>query len=266
MKAVVVHKDAAPVEKDWARQYAGLDLAVKNQFLMGPADWNVRVQKVFTIPTLTWAAIVQTVSDAATAAGSDGVVILASGHGGTKDADAGIINWDATEPPGGTHVRDWTPDKVGKGLFWDEPISKYIEPIPHGLPPTLKEEDEEKIKKKVKGFEVLQKRHDAFDALQKIAAALQTNHVKRLTFTVCNAGASTNFMDRLAKLCHTQVACFKVLTRALDDGTFGFTPGKARLILESDKARDGVGTNVASARVVSPDLDNSSIAYVAKPP
>lgn len=125
MKAVVVHKDAAPVEKDWAKQYAGLDSVVKAQFATGPADWIVRVQKVFTIPALTWNDIVNTVTAAAHDAGQDGVVILASGHGGSVDADAGIINWDATEPPGGTHVRAWTRGKVGKGLFWDEDISKY---------------------------------------------------------------------------------------------------------------------------------------------
>jgi hypothetical protein len=272
MKAVVVHRDAAQVEKDWATQYAGLDAGVKAQFATGPADWVVRVNRVFTIPTLSWSAIVQTVSDAATAAGQDGVVILASGHGGSVDADAGIINWDATEPPGGTHARAWTdkqgnptPGTIGKALFWEETVSKYTDPIPFGMPPTLKEEDEDKIKRKVANWEVLQKRHDAFEALEKIGKALQDNKVKRLTFTVCNAGASTNFMTRLAKHCHSQVACFKLLTKVLDDGTFGYTPGKARLILDRDSARDGQGTNVPRARVVSPDLDDSSIAFVANP-
>jgi hypothetical protein len=52
--------------------------------------------------------------------------------------------------------------------------------------------------------------------------------------------------------------CFKLLTKVLDDGTFGYTPGKARLILDRDSARDGQGTNVPRARVVSPDLDDSS--------
>jgi hypothetical protein len=63
-----------------------------------------------------------TVTDAAKAAGQGGVVVLASGHGGSKDPDAAIVNWDPTEPPGATHVRNWTPQLVGKGLFWDEPI------------------------------------------------------------------------------------------------------------------------------------------------
>jgi hypothetical protein len=100
----------------------------------------------------------------------------------------------------------------------------------------------------------------------KLAKALQDNPVKRLTFTVCNAGASTRFLDRLAKHCHTQVACFSVLTKVLDDHTFHHTPGKARLILNSDAATDGQGTNTMWARVFSPDLDNTSIAYVANPP
>jgi hypothetical protein len=265
MKAVVVHKDASGVEKDWANQYAGLDAAVKAQFATGPADWSVRVSQVFTIPKLTWNDIVNTVSAAAGAAGSDGVVILASGHGGSTDADAGIINWDATEPPGGTHVRAWTREKVGKGLFWDEDISKYTDPIPHGMPPTLKEEDEDKIKRRVGDWQILQKRHDAFEAMEKIGNALRANKVARLTFTVCNAGQSTNFMDRLAKHCHAQVACFKLLTEVLDDGTFGYPSGKARLVLERDAKKDGQGTNVPRARVVSPNLDDPTIAYVASP-
>jgi hypothetical protein len=281
MKAVVVHKDAAPIEKAWANQYAGLDAAVKAQFVTGPADWAVRVTRVFTIPALTWTDIIKTVKDAAQAAGAGGVVILASGHGGSAGPDDGIINWDATEPPGGTHVRSYTdphtglptPDKVGKALFWDGTVARYTDPIPHGLPPTLKEEDEAKIKAKISGFQALQKRHDAFDALQQIGNALQTSGVRRLTFTVCNAGASQNFMTRLAKHCHAQVACFKVLTLAFDDGTiknshgtFKYNPGKARLILDSDQATDIQGTNRPQARVVSPDLDDSRIAVVANPP
>lgn len=133
------------------------------------------------------------------------------------------------------------------------------------MPPTLKAADEDKIKRKVRDWEILQKRHDAFEALEKIGKALQDNKVARLTFTVCNAGSSKNFMDRLAKHCHAEVACFKLLTKVLDDGTFGITPGKARLVLDRDSARDGQGTNAPRARVVSPNLDDSSIAYVAPP-
>jgi hypothetical protein len=135
MKAVVVHKDASAVEKDWAKQYAGLDPAVKAQFLTGPADWDVRVQTAFTIPALTWNDIVKTVTDAAKAAGAGGVVILASGHGGSIDPDAGIINWDATEPPGQTKGLNFTKGPINKGLFWDERISRYTDRIPFGMPP-----------------------------------------------------------------------------------------------------------------------------------
>jgi hypothetical protein len=266
VKAIVVHNDAKQIEKDWAKQYAGLDAAVTAQFAGGLADWGFRVQRVFTIPTLTWKSIVKTVSDAAQAAGQNGIVILASGHGGSVDADAGIINWDATEPPGGTHARDWKAGKVGKGLFWDEPVSKYTDPIPNGTPPTLKEEDEDKIRRKVPGWQILQQRHDAFEALEAIGNALQQSKVKRLAFTVCNAGASTNFMKRLAKHCHSQVACFKLLTKVLDDGAFGYTPGKARLVLDRDSTRDGQGTNSPRARVFSPDLDDPTIAFVASAP
>jgi hypothetical protein len=264
MKAVVVHEQAAAVEKMWANQWAGLDPVVKTQFPT-LVDWPVRVQKVFVITSLTWGNIVATVSDAAQAAGQGGVVVLASGHGGSKDPDAAIINWDPTEPPGATHVRDWTPPLVGKGLFWDEPITKYTDSRPFAAPPTLQQEDEEKIKKKVQGWEVLQKRHDAFDALQKIGKALHDNQVNRLTFTVCSAGGSRNYMDRLAKHCQSQVACFKILTEVIDDGIFGFNPGKARMVLERDAKTPNSGSNIPLARVGSPSLDDSTIAYVAHP-
>jgi hypothetical protein len=269
LKAVVVHEQASAVEKMWADQFAGQDAAVKAQFPT-VVNWAERSPTVFKIPSLTWPAIVSTVTNAAKAAGPGGVVILASGHGGSVDASAGIINWDATEPPGGTHARDWTPQKVGKGLFWDEPVSKYTDPIPFGNPPTLKQEDEGKIARQVPGWQALQMRHDAFDALQAIGKALQDNQVNRLTFTVCSAGASTDFMDRIAKHCHAQVACFRVLTLVLDDGTLGFRPGKGRLILNSDASatdpvKNPATTNTPLARVFSPNLDNSGIAYVAHP-
>src|SRR4051812_47766452 len=97
MKAVVVHKDAKPVEKDWANQFAGLDVDVRKQFSTA-VDWSVRVQKVFTIPTPTWNGIVTAVSEAAKAAGQGGVVVIASGHGGVGNtSEEGIINWDATD-------------------------------------------------------------------------------------------------------------------------------------------------------------------------
>jgi hypothetical protein len=264
MKAVVVHQQATAVEKMWANQWAGLDSAVKTQFPT-VVDWLVRVQKVFVIGDLTWGNIVAAISDAAKAAGQGGVVVLASGHGGSKDPDAAIINWDPTEPPGATHRRDWTPKLVGKGLFWDEPITKYTDSIPFGNPPTLQQEDEEKIKKKVQGWEALQKRHDAFDALQQIGKALHDNQINRLTFTVCSAGGSKNYMDRLAKHCQVHVACFKLLTEVLDDSVFGFSPGKARLVLERDAKTSNSGTNIPLARVSSPSLDDSAIAYVANP-
>jgi hypothetical protein len=72
-------------------------------------------------------------------------------------------------------------------------------------------------------------------------------------------------MNRLAKLTQVEVACFKETTVVLDDHTFGLTPGKSRLILERHQKQDGVGTNKLSARVFSPNLDDNSIAFVAKP-
>jgi hypothetical protein len=132
-------------------------------------------------------------------------------------------------------------------------------------PGTLKEQDEQNIRNKVKNFRILQMRHDAFDALQAIGQALQANNARRLTFTVCTAGAATGFMDRLAKHCHAQVACFKITTKVLDDHTFGITPGKARLVLDRDSQKDGLGSNTRRARVFSPNLDDATIARVSNP-
>lgn len=264
MKAVVVHQAAKVVERDWATQYAGLDAAVKAEFAT-TADFPIRVPRVFTIPALNWNDIVKTVSDAAKAAGAGGVVIIASGHGGVgRPPDEGIINWDATD---GNVDRGWIDGKVNKGLFWDEDIAQYIDSLgPFARPNTLKEQDEQNINNKVKNSKILQMRHDAFDALQAIAQALQANQTRRLTFTVCTAGAATGFMDRLAKHCHAQVACFRITTMVLDDATFGINPGKARLVLERDSQVDGRGSNTRRARVFSPDLDDTSIARVSNPP
>lgn len=266
MKAAVVHGSAAQVELDWAKQFAGLDAFVKNQFQA--VDWTIRVNRVFTIPAFTWDSIVTTVTNAAQAAGAGGVVIIVSGHGGAvfendPNGDGGLINWDPTDTV--DVDRDWTRQKIHKGLFWDDIVVRYVEPIPFGNPPTRKAEDERDIANKVKDFDLLQKRHDAFDALDKIGQALKTSGVARLTFTGCTTGHAKGFMRRLAKLCQTQVAAFNQETRVLDDATFAFSPGKSRMILEKDKARDGLGTNRLAARVFSPDLDDTSIAFVANP-
>jgi hypothetical protein len=256
MKAVVVHPQD-PNERAWANQFAGLDSFVKGQF--NAVNWGDRVSKVF-FHALSWSSIVQTVSDAARAAGQDGVVIIASGHG----AAAGLLNWDATDPHGA--FRRWVAGDIGKGLFWEDTVSRYTDPIPNALSnPTFKAEDEDKIKQRVKDWDVLQKRHDAFEALEKIGRALSTNKVKRLTFTVCNAGQARTFMDRIAKHCHCEVACFKKTTVAIDDGTFGYNPAKARLVFFTDSNTNGQGTNTPDARVYSPNLDDSTIAYVAPP-
>jgi hypothetical protein len=268
MKTVVVHSAAKPVELDWSKQFAGLDADVKSQF--SAADWTIRVPKVFTFSKFTWDDIVATVSSAAQAAGAGGVVIVASGHGGAvfsgdPAGNGGVINWDATD---GDVARDWTPEKVKKGLFWDDMVARYLDPIPLGNPPNQKGIDEQNIAKKVKNFEIIQKRHDAFDALQKIGTALKSNGVARFTFTVCTAGRATAFMNRLAKICQVEVACFKEPTVVLDDHTFGFTPGKARLVLEKDQSNLDPKTNTTNsmaARAFSPNLDDPSIAFVAKP-
>lgn len=266
MKTVVVHSASSSIEQDWANQFAGLDTFVKKQF--STFDWTQRHPKVFSFASATWTDIVKAVSDAATAAGAGGVVVIATGHGGAvpNDIDGGLINWDSTDSD---VAMDWD-TKIRKGVFWDHEVSIYTDPIPFGKPPTRKEEDEDRIKNKGKGWEKAKKRHEAFEALVKIGAALKGAGVARLAFTVCTAGKATAYMDRLATLMGVDVACFKEKTRVFDDGTLKLTPGKARLILDSDKARlPGPKvtdtTNTMDARIFSPSLDKTSIAYVGKP-
>ena len=66
-----------------------------------------------------------------------------------------------------------------------------------------------------------------------------------------------------------EAACYKEPTMVFDDGTLGFRPGKARLILESDSGPEKEplvpSSNRSRARCIAPNLDSSLIAYVAKP-
>ncbi len=263
MKTVVVHGNAKTVEKDWANQFAGLDADVRREFDKA-VDFNARTSKVFVIPAaLTWDGIVNTITAAANAAGSGGVVILASGHGGAgSQTRQGIIVWDAAD---GDVNRGWDAKIVGKGFFWDEDITEYTDVIPSGNPPTRQAEDVANLKAGKGNAKVLKLRQEAFDAYDRIATAFRAAKIARFTLTVCTAGSATVFIDRLAKKFGCEVACFNQKTVVLDDGTFGRRPGKARLVLDSDKSKDGQGTNVQSARVFSPDLDNTRLAHVGKP-
>ena len=162
MKAVVVHSAAKQVELDWSNQFAGLDADVKSQF--SAADWTIHVSRVFTFTGFTWDPIVSTVTSAAQAAGAGGVVIIASGHGGAvftgpQAASGGVINWDSTDAD---VDRDWTPQKVAKGLFWDDMVARYLDPIPLGNPPNQKGIDEKSIADQVQGFQIIQKRLQSF--------------------------------------------------------------------------------------------------------
>lgn len=296
MKDVVVHSASSQVELDWANQFAGAGTEAAQETAFPGPHWAVRVRRVLTIPGFVaganrWVPIVNTVKAAATAAGQGGVVIIASGHGGAVptgtgfDPDGGMINWDPTETDVG---KAWTdPATVKRGLFWDDFIARYVETRQFANPPTRKAEDEAAIKKADEVFAKTKKRPDtslqegrllAFNALDEMGKALKGAGVNRLSFTNCTAGAATRFMDRLAKIMGVQVACFKETTLVYNDG-FDVDPkdpskkrpnslkGKSRMILERDKAPLGVngGTNIPSARVFSPDLDNAPIAFVGKP-
>src|SRR5262249_30253404 len=148
--------------------------------------------------------------------------------------------------------------------FFDRDISTYTDTRPFFNPPTLMAEDELAIKKKAPGWHVLQKRLDAFNALQQIGNALHNNRIQRFGFLVCSAGASTTFMNRLAVQFRAEVACFTHLTAAYNDGQ------KATLILARDQGLDPQRFPSSSdqplARVAGPALWDPSIAYIATPP
>lgn len=258
----------SPDERDWAKQWAGLDPPLMAQFPT-VVDWQARAREVIWITRPTWDNIVDKIFRAAVSAQRDGVVVIATGHGhGNKDhPEEGLINFDPAEHQGNL---SWQPGneqlgKTGTGVFFDQVITTYLDPItdPHNpvIITTLKQLDEKAIKDKTAGWRVRKMRHDAFDAVQQMGSALHANLVRRLTFTSCSAGKSTVFMDGLAKLCQTEVATFKVKTAVFNDANFVNGPGKARMTLESDASSPG-GTNIPLARVTSPNLDDPSIAYV----
>ena len=268
-KVVVVHKDASQVERDWAKQYAGLDSEARKPFET-VVNWAERSSKVCMIDNLDWTSIVAAVTDAASTAGAGGTVIIVSGHGGRvkNDAEAGIVVWD----PKASHVdMGWRDGKMGKGLFWDYETSVYADIIPQGNPPSRKAEDERDIANDKspgqKNTVIAQKRLAAFNALDQIAKALQAAKVKRLTLTCCTVGDAPQFIDRLAKILKVEVAAFKSQTKVFDDTEYNKkVGGKSRLVMESDyQLGDGKATNVPWARVETPNLDGGSLAYVGKP-
>lgn len=266
MKVAVCANAGGVAEVQWAKQWAGLDPAVKSQF--PNVDWGIRSPQVVWITALDWPAIVAAITQAAGAAGANGLVVVVSGHGGSAcvkndkliprcpDTELGICNFDPTEPPG--TKRGWDSLHVGKGLFFDHDVVTYTDNIPFGNPPTLKEKDELSISSRTGDWQVFTKRREAWEALQKIGNTLRRQSVRRITFTVCSIGGSPGFVDKLAKQCGSEVATFKFLTAAGQDQS-----GKARLILLRDPP--GRGTNIDEARVYSPDLDDPSISYVGHP-
>ncbi len=263
MKAVVVHSKASAVEKSWSNQYAGLDAETRKEF-DGIADFDKRVKQVFTIQDLTWDSIVQTMTSAAQAAGQDGVVVIASGHGARipHDTFGGMVNWDPTE-----HNVDKTwndENKVGSGLFWDEVTTIYTTVISQfSNPPTRQKEDQASVAGKKSNAKLAQKRLDAFDAYDKIGKALKAAGVRRLTFTVCCFGEASGFVDRIASNFGIEVAAFTENTVVFDEFTsFKITPSKARMVIEGDAKIKDQKSNTRLARVNSPDLDDNSIAYV----
>jgi hypothetical protein len=175
----------------------------------------------------------------------------------------GVLNWDPIDED--VHL-DWNRAKIRKGLFWDDMVARYLDPIHLENPPNQKGIDEKNIREERGDFEITQKRHEAFEALlDQIGHALRVNGVKRLTFTSCTAGRAPTFLKALAKICGTEIACFNPEGEVFNDVNAG--AGKSRLILDADTSRDGLpgSTNILSARVFSPDLDNSAIAFVASP-
>lgn len=264
MKVAVVHTGADQVEKDWAKQFAGLDAQVKKQFDT-VVNWVERSTKVHFIQNVTWSDTVTTVSAAIKNAGAGGTVVIVSGHGGAVPANInrGILIWD----PNATSVAlTWTPGGFGNGMFWD---GDHIGYDTSSTGPSQKAVDEKNIAEDKspgkKDTEHKQKRLEAFQALDQIRVAIAATKIRRLSFTSCTAGAATGFIDGLAKFLKTEVAAFNQETRVIDDTQYKpSVQGKSRLILEADDTADGKGTNVMLARANSPNLDDPSIAHVGK--
>ncbi len=264
MKVAVVHTGAAQVERDWAKQFAGLDAQVKKQFDT-VVNWAERSTKVHLIPSVTWSDTVTTVSAAIKSAGVGGTVVIVSGHGGAVpgNINRGILIWD---PNAATVALAWRPGDFGNGMFWD---GDHIGYDTSSTGPSQKAVDEKNIADDTspgkKDTEHKQKRLEAFRALDQIRVAIAGTKIRRLSFTSCTAGAATGFIDGLAKFLKTEVAAFNQETEVIDDTQYKpSVQGKSRLILKADDTADGQGTNVMLARANSPNLDDTSIAHVGK--
>jgi hypothetical protein len=97
----------------------------------------------------------------------------------------------------------------------------------------------------------------------RIGEILRHRQIYRIVFLSCSLGASPEFMDNIATDWGVQVAAFKfhVTVKPPDN----FPDGKARFVFKSDIDTPGQGTNTPWARVLTPSLDDNSIAYVTDP-
>jgi hypothetical protein len=275
MKKVVLYWKKTSEDETWARQFAGEDTQLVQEFQPSSfppgtnlPDFPIRKRIGIAGQTPTWGALIQSIQDAASAAGRDGVVLLLGGHGGsfcvTADdrivprcqfSDVGVVTFD--------------PDKQ---LGFNQEIVNYTKPRSASMNSSLHDEDMQailgkklgRIMEMAKGHPTNAKqRWEIWSNFDRIGRILRSNQILRVVFLSCSVGASARFLDDIADAWGVQVAAFKFHVTIIPPDNF--PDHKARFVFKRDKDRTGQGTNVPLARVFTPSLNDPNLAYVAEP-
>jgi len=276
MNKVLLYWNKTREDDTWARQFAGDDSSLVSfyapqNFPPGTnlPDFPIRKRIAIAAHVPTWDAFMHGIEDAAALAGSGGLIFLLGGHGGSACVDQN----DHIDP----RCRD---REVGTVFFdpdfrlgFNQDVVTYRDIKRDLMNQSLHDVDMKAIlDRKTGSVRPLGKKHhtnagqrwEAWNHYDRIGKILRYRNIFRIVFLSCSLGGSPDFMDDIARDWGAQVAAFKfhvtvIPAENLDDR-------KARFVFKSDMNTPGQGTNVATARVFTPSLDDNSIAYVAKPP
>jgi hypothetical protein len=274
MKKVILYWAKTNEDETWARQFAGDDAQLVQEYQPSKAppgtelpDFPIRQRIAINAGTPTWAALIQGIQGAATAAGRDGVVVLLGGHGGSDCRTHDDQPKLQCLPNVATVFFD--PDKR---LGFNQHIVTYTQPRRDHMNTSLHDEDEQAIQGKgpIRMLEVgkdrpttPRQRMEMWRNYERIGGILRSNRILRFVFLSCALGSSRQFLDQVADAWGVQVAAFNSQVTVMPPDNY--TDRKARFVFRSDAKRPGYGTNIPRARVFTPSLDNPAIAYVGKP-
>jgi hypothetical protein len=276
MNKVLLYWKKTSEDEAWAIQFTGDDPSLVSEY--APAknppgttlpDFPIRKRVAITTAAPTWAALMRGVDASAALAGRDGLVFLLGGHGGSACVDDN----DHIDPrcrfkDVGTVFFD--PDSR---LGFNQDIVTYRNTKAELMNSSLHDVDMKAILSRTPGLvRPLGKKHhttaaqrwEAWNNYDRIGKILRYRQIHRIVFLSCSLGGSPDFMDGIAEDWGVQVAAFKSHVTVIPPETF--PDRKARFVFKHDIKTPGQGTNIPSARVFTPSLDDSALAYVAQPP